>query len=467
MRLRKVGLLTVAFTCGVLQGWSQSIDQKKMDKDITIAEDILMSMQKNSSEDFHFHSNKPKGMFVPEYGVIFNLSAGGNNHLDRIHVISDDDFDFDFDFDFSDSFHVNVEEITERATRMANEALKHGQYNRRIVIEQELQEEAEELRREAQQLQKEAQEMQKEAEVMAREAEKEARKAEKKMIKKSEKQEQKKEREEEVDTDVQVIVTTRPDRPVRPVRPVWRFGGSRLSDEEYRAVMSDFLVDYAALIGQIDPEHKIMVTTGSPKGRSSEDTIRQITAELSKAALNQYKNGSISREALVSKIEFTEKVGEQERGKDLELLSTIIERLYKKDLSDTYFVSEKIGFQRLDRFGAIYSMKTYSSNSYSGKYCIPTLDLEDLSLEERNKKVEMLYPKFEKGLKENILDYGKTLKSLSPSETVLFQVKLTECKGCNMPENIDLSVKQSVLSDYDSGKLSKSAALAKVTLKKY
>ena len=97
---------------------------------------------------------------------------------------------------------------------------------------------------------------------------------------------------------------------------------------------------------------------------------------------------------------------------------------------------------------------------------MPTVDMEDLNQEARDKKVIELYPLFEKDLKENMLEYGRTLNSLGDSEMLIFDVKLTKCTGCGIPSSIEASVKANVLKEFGSGKLTKEAAMGKVNVKK-
>jgi hypothetical protein len=97
---------------------------------------------------------------------------------------------------------------------------------------------------------------------------------------------------------------------------------------------------------------------------------------------------------------------------------------------------------------------------------MPTLGLKNLTSAERDKKVKELYPLFENDLKENMLDYGRTLKSLKDNEKLIFNVVLTKCKGCGIPADVELSIPNSVLKDYSAGKLDKNSALNKITVKK-
>jgi hypothetical protein len=84
----------------------------------------------------------------------------------------------------------------------------------------------------------------------------------------------------------------------------------------------------------------------------------------------------------------------------------------------------------------------------------------------RDKKVTELYPKFEQELKENMLEYGRTLRSLGDEEVLVFNVSLTKCKGCGIPSTVELNVKNSVVKDFGAGKIDKNTALSRFIVKK-
>jgi hypothetical protein len=92
--------------------------------------------------------------------------------------------------------------------------------------------------------------------------------------------------------------------------------------------------------------------------------------------------------------------------------------------------------------------------------------LENVNQEERDKKVKELYPAFEKNICEDVLEYGKTLKSLNNEEVLVFDIKITKCKNCGIPSTLEISVKNSVLKDYSAGKLGMDVALTKLSIKK-
>ena len=236
--------------------------------------------------------------------------------------------------------------------------------------------------------------------------------------------------------------------------------------------MTTFLVDYADLIGQLKPTDRIMVNVKSSNNqvwvsgldlRAREST--GLTAEILKSDLISYKQGKSSREETVEKVKFKERGGETKE-RDLELFSSIFSRLYEPDMSMTYYASGRnINYERLENLGAIFSMRVYSSSEDNGRHTIRTTGESGLTREERNRKVSEMYPDFEKTFKENIVDYGRTIKSLKPSEMLVFKVRLTECKGCDMPKSIELTVKGTTLQNFDSGKINRDAAIKEIAVK--
>ncbi len=276
--------------------------------------------------------------------------------------------------------------------------------------------------------------------------------------------------------------------------------------EKYEAhltsVMETFLVDYADLIGQLKPSDKIMVKSEqkqtsmfvigggdhrynfnyrSGSGQNDDDDDNEenedccedlnkdyiLSAEVKKSDLVDYKSGKINREQLVDRLVMEKTEVSERKEPELELLSSIFYRLYKSDLSETYFATRAPQYDRVVNFGVIYEWRVYSSNIDNDKHNMPTIDAYNLTPEERNRKVEELYPKFKEQFKRHMLEYGRTLKGLKPDELLMFKVRLTECKGCTIPKSIELSVKRSVLDDFEKQKITLVAAASKVTLREH
>jgi hypothetical protein len=236
----------------------------------------------------------------------------------------------------------------------------------------------------------------------------------------------------------------------------------------------DFLADYGDLLTQLSANEKIMITNRGDGDRIwygafvNNSRPSYISLEATKGDIAQLKQGKMTRDQFMKSIKVINSVMDDELQPDLELLTSIFNRLYRKDLSKTYFTEENIYYEKLKDYGVIYYMQVYSSNQmdYNRRWVMPTLGLEGLTTEERDNKVKELYPQFEKDFKADILEYGRTLKSLTPEELLVFNIRLTKCDGCGIPSSVEFLVKADVLKDYASGKLSKEAALAKLTVKK-
>jgi len=247
-----------------------------------------------------------------------------------------------------------------------------------------------------------------------------------------------------------------------------------VSTEKIIEACKEFITDYGDLITQLAPSEKIMITNRGDGERIwygafvNASRPSYVSVEATKSDLNQFRQGKITREQFKKSIKVINSVMDDELQPDLELLTSIFNRLYRKDLSKTYFTEENVYYEKLKDYGVIYYLQVYSSNQseYDRKYIMPTLGLQGLSQEERDSKVKEIYPQFEKDLKADILEYGRTVKSLQPAEMLVFDVKVTKCEACNIPASLEISIKADVLKEYASGKINKDAALAKMIIKK-
>ena len=229
-------------------------------------------------------------------------------------------------------------------------------------------------------------------------------------------------------------------------------------DQKLEKVFKEFLADYGDMIRQLKPSDKIMVKTEGKRGGNrgyilafgkNKMGIRGLSAEVEKADLIAHDDGKLTRDQLLEKIKITENKIDYSKEPQLEVFSSMLERLYEVDLTETYYMANSPDYERMEDFGATYYLKFYSSTVHDkDDYSLPTISRKHVSKAERDKLVEEMYPEFIREFKKNILDYGHILKNLEPSELVVFNIKLTSCEGCDMPAAIEVSVKKSVIDDY-------------------
>lgn len=234
-----------------------------------------------------------------------------------------------------------------------------------------------------------------------------------------------------------------------------------------------FAADYGDMITQLAPTERIIVSNQGDRPRAwvgqyfNSPKRSHLSIEVMKSDLSLYKQNKLTREQLFSKIKVINTESVETVEPDLELLSSIFSRLYRVDLSKTFFIQDDIYFERLKDYGVIYYMQALSSQERGLKrYVMPTVGLDDADQATRDKTIKELYPKFEQELKDNILEYGRTLKSLKDEEVLVFQVRMTRCAGCAVPSSLEYTVKASVLKDFNAAKLDRNAALSKFTIKK-
>ena len=230
-----------------------------------------------------------------------------------------------------------------------------------------------------------------------------------------------------------------------------------------------FILDYGDFLSQLKPDERIIVTNQGERHhfffRPGKRT--RISVEGTRGDVTALRQGKLSREQALKKLTIVNTEALEAKDPDLEMLSTIFSRLYRHDLSKTYFVEGNVYYERLKDFGTIFYMQMVSSVERGrDRFLMPTLGLENIDQATRDKKVAEVYPAFEKELKDNILEYGRTVKSLKGDERLIFNISLTRCKGCGIPSTLELGIETSVLQDYGAGKMNKSAAMNKFTVKR-
>ncbi|MBL7846186.1 MAG: hypothetical protein JNL40_01865 [Cyclobacteriaceae bacterium] len=247
--------------------------------------------------------------------------------------------------------------------------------------------------------------------------------------------------------------------------------------DRFMEVSKNFLADYGDVISGLKADERIVITNRSDNFEPEFDMIwvngggesrrPLLSVEARRGDIDQLKQGKISRAEFMNRLKVVNTETTESLDPDLEVLSSLFGRLYREDLSKTYYVQGNVRYERLKDFGVMYYMKVYSSTEMEGdRFMMPTQNLRDVSQKDRDAKVKELYPKFESELKENIVEYGRTLRSLKENEQLVFNVRLTKCEGCGIPAELEVAIKSSALKDYSAGKATKEATIGKITLKK-
>ncbi|HTJ48335.1 MAG TPA: hypothetical protein VL443_02695 [Cyclobacteriaceae bacterium] len=420
---------------------AQKVDDDKMERDIQVAENVLSTLLKQQYDRQHmFFPVEVKGSYQPGYGVVFRLPA---------------DFTTPISFTFNgvdgDSFiwEGEVPEMPEMAEMPEFEEMPEGDEDSPDAISYSITTDS--------QGNVVTENVKGGDRVAINQAKRNAVAAKKQK-------------------DKAVVLKDRATKDKEKLKEKKKLSLDSVRDANNKKMIEasrNFLADYADLISQLAPEEKIIITNQGEQPRMwvnklmNSPSRTHLSIEVTKGEVSQYKQGKLTRDQLLSKIKVLNTETVENVDPDIELLSSIFDRLYQPDLAKTFFTEDRIYYERLKDFGVIYYMQVFSSHQQDYElFTMPTLKLSDLDQNERNKNVIAMYPEFEKELKENVLEYGRTVRSIKDNEVLVFNVKITKCPNCGIPSSLEVSVKGSVLKDYGSGKLDKNAALGKLMIKK-
>ena len=392
------------------------IDEKRMQRDLEIAKSVLITLIKSESAGF-YGEKIIEAKYVDGYGVIFNIPNSIQFFFDRTP----------FEFDPA------IIEIPAIPAMPSSSMMDKGWTDK--LSEEEL-EEIEEYRQEAEIYRQEAEEYKQEAEKYRQEAEKAKLLAYKDQMK-----------------------------------------AEQVKEPDWKNIMITFLADYADVIGQLKPGDKIMINRESPNNEMyyvwqqnnkekdpQNNQVSGLSAEVTKKNISAYKSGKLTLEEFEKRITIKEKKP-QKKIPDLEMFSSIFKRYFSPDLSETFFTQGSPKYELLEGFGAVFNIKTYSSYVEEGVYFIPATGQKNVNSSDRDVIIDQLYPKFVENLKQFIIDYGRTIRSLEDTDHLMLKIKTTRCWDCKIPKYIELTIKIKDLKAYDRQKLSPEKALAAIEIK--
>ncbi len=247
-------------------------------------------------------------------------------------------------------------------------------------------------------------------------------------------------------------------------------------NKKMEQAMITFLADYADLIGQLKTDDIILINRESPydnyavlwsdQATTGEDVdYTGFSMEVEKKEITSYKTGKISLDEFRNRVTIKVKESSKKMA-DLELFASIFKQYYNPKLSKTFFTEGTPTYEVLDNFGVIYKIRTYSSYVEGKLYTMPVLDNDKVDSDERKEIIENLFPEFENEIKNFVIDYGRTIRSLENDDMLVLKIKMTRCDECSIPKSIEVAIKMNVLKQFDQQKLSREKALAAITIKK-
>lgn len=258
----------------------------------------------------------------------------------------------------------------------------------------------------------------------------------------------------------------------------------------FKKIVENFAVDYAYLMRQLSDNDKVMIRYGARSIKSEsnfpsliiQDANRQnYSATITKKAIDSFQNNN-DETALINKIDyvFEEPKDRKTKEKDLELMSTILKKLYSSHEDGDFYISGTPYYERIEGIGARYSLNVRTGNGnqlfgfVEGARTIWTDDgvqllsgnKEATKDELTAKELDAKYITFLSEMKENVIDYGSLVKSLQGGETLTFMISLPKCSDCEkMPNHVEIMAKKSTIDAYRKDQISLDKAVSQLVVK--
>lgn len=246
-----------------------------------------------------------------------------------------------------------------------------------------------------------------------------------------------------------------------------------------------------------DDEPKV----SAPRAKTENRRTDKIVMEIARGDINQYKSGKLNKEQFLSKIKIQEIEKNTDNEMEFDILAGIFEKIVKRESNDFYF-RDRVHYQRLANFGVMYDLELQPEHNWfiEGRYNFEfnnrifelkdrafmldekrknkdkhekelkkekeNMEREKAELEKDNKEKKIEMEKFEKQIKENLIQYGRTLRSLKPDEFLALNIKFKSWSDENTPQNMLFTIKKSVLEAYDKREISLEDAISKIEVKK-
>lgn len=280
---------------------------------------------------------------------------------------------------------------------------------------------------------------------------------------------------------------------------------TEINEESVVSRIKEFLRDYGSTIGQLKRDDKVMVIFGANRSpgnlsflslhgeRSEKDSIPVISAVASKNDMEAYRSGRLSESEFDERVSVAKTTADNHQ-LDMRVMANIFETAFKETDEKGYRITGSVNHIKLDNFGALFFFDAsyFSENTIFRLKSAPKVEIwqddearrsvaiaremkeiteqqmrkREKEGREQSEEMKTAYETFKNKLKDFMVDYGRTLRSVKSNQYVMVSVSLSGLSE-NMPGRIDLQVKKSALEAMEKGTMSREEALDQVVVREY
>lgn len=257
----------------------------------------------------------------------------------------------------------------------------------------------------------------------------------------------------------------------------------------------EFLLNYGSLLSELKPNERIMLNVdytemhdleklkSSGQGVLYARTVsrnagkKRMSSSISYSDIEAFMDGDINQSAAEGKVDQKIADLDEEVAPDAKIMAGILDDLFQTTLDGKLKRRGNTSFSYFEGFGIMFDMKMGTSMRSSTVF-IETAGVSilrkdekeeevDKELEEYYKALEEEYPAFEALVKESILEYGRTLRSVKANEVVVVNIDLgTSFRKTKLPRSIQLMVPKSTITAYAKGNKTLEDAKSEIDIKK-
>ena len=230
-----------------------------------------------------------------------------------------------------------------------------------------------------------------------------------------------------------------------------------------KKVLEKFLAEYTILLSKLKPEEKIWVTWSIKEdywGIDQGKMACELSSRIVKQDMLDLRAGKLDQAKFAEKIQYSvTRCAERVTNPEVEVFTAILERLYSPSVSQNLVQFGAVQAEVVGGFGYVFKMNfsparidslfEINPNTYSTQLKVKGIPKEEL--DQRIKTFKAEFP-------QQLLEYSRILKGLKAGEILKVDVSIGEYahlwrSSTEGYKQFSLTIPQSLIRDYDSGKL--------------
>lgn len=253
---------------------------------------------------------------------------------------------------------------------------------------------------------------------------------------------------------------------------------NKKTEEAIREKSKEFLTNYGSLLSELKSGEKLMLNvdysirqdrdaqrrSGNRITFASRSNQKRMQSSISYKTLNDFSTGKINLQQAMNAVETSIIEDAEKDMTDAKILAGILDDLMQSSMDGKFRRRSKTNWTYFDGFGLMFNIQMSTSSRGSGLVVysqgsglVTRVDdsEREKELADLAKELEEAYPEFENMLKENVIQYGRTLRSLGAGESVIVNVDFgSVARGSKMPRSIRMIIPKSSIDAYAKGQKS-------------